>query len=82
VINAGREGINSRSLPAIVRQEILPVEPDLVYYDYDGANQFWPGNFVMTAVANLHPSVQPPPGWFATHSAVGARIGKACAAGR
>ena len=75
VINAGREGINSRSLPAIVRQEVLPVEPDLVYYDYDGANQFWPGNFVMTPVANLHPSTEPRPGWFATHSAVGARIG-------
>ena len=75
VINAGREGINSRSLPAIVRQEILPVEPDLVYYDYDGANQFWPGNFVMTPVANLKPATEPRPGWLATHSAIGARIG-------
>jgi hypothetical protein len=75
VINAGREAINSRSLPAIVRQEILPVDPDLVYYDYDGANQFWPGNFVMTFVASLHPAVEPQPGWVASHSAVGARIG-------
>jgi hypothetical protein len=75
VINAGREGINSRSLPAIVRQEVLPVEPDLLYYDYDGANQFWPGDFVMTPVANLHPSTEPRPGWLATHSAVGARVG-------
>ena len=75
VINAGREGINSRSLPEVVRQEILPVEPDLVYYDYDGANQFWPGNFVMTPVAGLKPLTEPRPGWFASHSAVGARIG-------
>lgn len=75
VINAGREGINSRSMPAIVRQELRPVEPDLVYYDYDGANQFWPGNFVTTPVANFHRSEPPRAGWFATYSAVGARIG-------
>jgi hypothetical protein len=46
-INAGREGINSRSIQAIVRQEIAPVQPDLVVY-YEGSNQFWPADFIMT----------------------------------
>jgi hypothetical protein len=50
VINAGRDGVHSQSLTAILRQELLPMEPDLVYYDYDGANQFWPGDFVFTEV--------------------------------
>ena len=39
VINAGREGIASDDIAAIVRQEVLPVEPDLVVY-YEGANEF------------------------------------------
>lgn len=45
VINAGREGINSDSIAAIVRQEVLPLEPDLVLY-YEGSNQFWPADFI------------------------------------
>lgn len=45
VINAGRTGIDSASIEAIVRQEILPVDPDLVVY-YEGANQFAPGKLM------------------------------------
>lgn len=45
VINAGRMGINSNSIAAVVTQELLPVEPDLVVY-YEGANQLWPGQMV------------------------------------
>jgi len=41
VINAGRTGIDSHSIAAIVRQELVPVDPDLVVY-YEGSNQFWP----------------------------------------
>jgi hypothetical protein len=41
VINAGRTGIDSSSIAAIVRQELLPVDPDLVVY-YEGANEFEP----------------------------------------
>jgi hypothetical protein len=37
-INAGREGINSTVIAAIVRQELPAAEPDLVLY-YEGANQ-------------------------------------------
>jgi hypothetical protein len=39
VINAGREGIGSTDIEAIVRSEIGPAEPDFVVY-YEGANQF------------------------------------------
>jgi len=39
VINAGREGITSTDIAAIVRDEVLPMEPDIVVY-YEGANQF------------------------------------------
>ena len=39
VINAGREGVNSRDIAAIVRKEVLPFHPDVVVY-YEGANQF------------------------------------------
>ena len=49
VINAGREGLTSRSFQAIVRQELLPVEPDLIVY-YEGSNQFWPSDFLSTPV--------------------------------
>lgn len=37
-INAGREGMTSRNIAAIVRSEILPMEPDLIFY-YEGVNQ-------------------------------------------
>jgi hypothetical protein len=39
VLNAGREGINSEDIAAIVRQELLPLSPDLAVY-YEGSNQF------------------------------------------
>ncbi len=39
VLNAGRESINSTDIEAIVRTEVLPLQPDLVVY-YEGHNQF------------------------------------------
>jgi hypothetical protein len=47
IVNAAREGLTSRSFQAIVRQELLPIEPDLVVY-YEGSNQFWPNDFLST----------------------------------
>lgn len=44
VVNAGREGITSDSIAAIVSDELLPVRPDVVVY-YEGSNQFWPNAF-------------------------------------
>jgi hypothetical protein len=38
-LNAGREGMISTDIEAIVRTEVVPLRPDLVVY-YEGANQF------------------------------------------
>lgn len=48
-INAAREGIDSHSIAAIVEQEVMPVDPDLIVY-YEGSNQFWPDGFVREPV--------------------------------
>ena len=45
VVNAGREGILSASIEAVVRNELRPVRPDIVVY-YEGVNQFWPSDFM------------------------------------
>jgi hypothetical protein len=45
MINAGREGITSTDIAAVVRDEVLPLEPDLVVY-YEGSNQIQPGSIV------------------------------------
>jgi hypothetical protein len=45
VINAGREGIGSPDIAAIVRDELAPLEPDLIVY-HEGANQFLPRDLV------------------------------------
>lgn len=52
VWNAGREGIDSRDIAEIVETEILPLDPDLIFY-YEGSNQFDPGTIIRwdTAVA-------------------------------
>jgi hypothetical protein len=52
VINAGRTGIESSSIAAIVRQEVAPVDPDLVVY-YEGANQFAPSEQLRMPAASL-----------------------------
>ncbi|SEC67444.1 GDSL-like Lipase/Acylhydrolase family protein [Rhizobiales bacterium GAS188] len=39
IINAGREGISTTDVRAILQQEVLPLSPDYVIF-YDGANQF------------------------------------------
>jgi hypothetical protein len=45
IINAGREGMTSADIEAIVRTEVVPFRPDLVVY-YEGANQFFLGTMV------------------------------------
>jgi hypothetical protein len=39
IVNAGREGISSPDIAAIIRQELAPLEPDVILY-HEGANQF------------------------------------------
>ena len=45
VVNAGREGVNSSGIAAIVRAEVAPIDPDLVVY-YEAGNSFWPVDFI------------------------------------
>lgn len=45
VINAGRSGINSTDIAAVVRYEVVPMAVDYVIY-YEGANQFNPLSMV------------------------------------
>ena len=72
-INAGREGINSRSIQAIVRQELLPMDPDLVVY-YEGSNQFWPADFINITLPPRPRVSLPEPGRAASYSAVARRF--------
>ncbi len=55
VINVGREGIRSPDMAAIVRYELLPVEPDYVVF-YEGANDFG----VPSVVHMLEEASRPP----------------------
>jgi len=72
-INAGREGVNSKSIQAIVRQELAPVEPDLVVY-YEGANQFWPADFIWTPLPARSRVSGPQPTTLAYYSAAARRF--------
>ena len=56
VLNAGRESVNSNDIEAIVREEALPLSPDLVFY-YEGGNQL-----DLSTVVNPVPQAKPQPG--------------------
>lgn len=74
-INAGREGINSRSIQAVVTQEVIPVAPDVIVY-YEGSNQFWPADYLGAATLPPRPRDSGPrPGTLAAHSDIAARVG-------
>jgi hypothetical protein len=45
VLNAGRESITSTDNVNVIREEVLPLKPDLIVY-YEGANQFQLGTIV------------------------------------
>jgi len=77
VVNAGREGILSNSIEAIVRQELLPLRPDLVVF-YEGANQFWPNTFSARPIVKLL-RVMDPRSMLETRSALAVRITSALA---
>ncbi len=72
-INAGREGVNSRSIQAVVRQEAVPVEPDLVVY-YEGSNQFWPADFISTTLPPRSRLSGPQPSVLASYSVIARRV--------
>jgi hypothetical protein len=73
MINAGREGIKSSSLQAIVRQELVPVAPDFVVY-YEGANQFSPADVISAPLPPRSTISGPPPDPLASYSAIGRRV--------
>ena len=54
-LNAGRESVTSTDIAAIVRNEVVPMRPDLVVY-YEGANQFDVKGFLM--VPPVAPSIR------------------------
>lgn len=58
VLNAGREGINSGDIAAIVRQELLPLSPDIAVY-YEGANQFFSANRLVSPHISPRPDIDP-----------------------
>lgn len=74
VINAGREGIDSTSIAAVVRDELAPLEPDLVVY-YEGSNQFGPAALILWP-GGIIPARRVPgaPGRFASTSALALRF--------
>jgi hypothetical protein len=52
IVNAGREGIATTDVAAILDQEVLPLAPDYVFF-YDGANQTYNArSFVGPAASN------------------------------
>ena len=74
VLNAGREGINSEDIAAIVRSEVAALDPDLVVY-YEGSNQFNAYNLVGRTLGrdrmfNIFE-------WFRNHTAMGELITQA-----
>lgn len=52
IINAGREGVGSTDIAAILEQEVLPLAPDYVIY-YEGANQVSVGPELIDTAAPL-----------------------------
>jgi hypothetical protein len=72
VVNAAREGILSNSIEAIVRQELVPVRPDVIVY-YEGANQFWPNGFTGRPIVAMFRAMNARP-YLERYSALGARV--------
>ncbi len=78
-LNAGREGLTSTDIAAIVRNEVVPMRPDLVVY-YEGANQFDLSSIARGSHGRLHGRTTLPveqPSWLATfarYSSIGARL--------
>ena len=83
-LNGGREGVNSNDVAAILREELLPLDPDLAVY-YEGANQFTTANLMVrpiipprTAIDARDPLVQHKlPEFLRTHFAIGDLLDRA-----
>lgn len=60
VMNAGRAGITSGDISAIMSQEVSPLRPDIVVY-YEGSNQFWLDSIVTPQRTNAATSSKKSP---------------------
>jgi hypothetical protein len=81
IINAGREGIGTLDVRAILQQEVLPLDPDYVIF-FDGANQLGGSDALIRAqgpikrqkfedaIAARHPF----PRWITAHSKVASLV--------
>lgn len=85
VLNTGRESIVSTDTAAVVRNEVVPLRPDLVIY-YEGGNQFYPNSVVEEVPKRPAKPLQPPENaastWLQTaskYSALMARVRAAIA---
>ena len=83
-LNGGREGVNSSDIAAILREELLALDPDLAVY-YEGANQFTSASLLVrpaipprTAVDPQDPVVQHKlPEFLRAHFAIGDLVDRA-----
>ena len=81
-INAAREGINSNDIAAVVRDELLPMSPDLVVY-YEGSNQFAPRDIIrLPSLWKLRRSTEKRLATLQSHSAVARRLTELARLGR
>jgi hypothetical protein len=75
-LNTGREGISSPDMAAIVRHEVLALDPDLAVY-YEGSNQFSSAGLLLSPQIPPRTEIDPRdqivqhklPAWFITHFA-------------
>ena len=57
-LNGGREGVNSSDIAAILREELLPLDPDLAVY-YEGSNQFTSANLLVRPIIPPRAAIDP-----------------------
>ena len=83
-LNGGREGVNSNDIAAILREELLPLDPDLAVY-YEGANQFTSANLLVRPIIPPRAAIDPHdpvvqhklPEFLRTHFAIGDLLDRA-----
>lgn len=83
-LNGGREGVNSDDIAAILREELLPLDPDLAVY-YEGANQFTSANLLVRPIIPPRAAIDPHdpvvqhklPEFLRTHFAIGDLLDRA-----
>jgi hypothetical protein len=84
VLNAGRESVVSTDIAAIVRTEVLPLNPDFVVY-YEGVNQFRPASIVekmpdQSAAAPPRTQATTAPAWLRAAARYSALMGRVLSA--